>query len=271
MAKKTKTKTAAKSSPKAIAKGKGKTKAKATKSSAKKKPAAAKASKVANARNVRKAAPAKGKSAVKKAAKPVSKASGKKVKAKVIVKPKAKPVKAKIQKKPAVQTKVQPALKPVVKTAPAPVISKPNPVKPIEKVKAKETTTATPNGNGLKLRYSDKELGEFREIILDKLTDARRDLELLRSSMSHLDDHGTDDTSPTFKLMEDGSDVLTKEETAQLASRQQKFIKHLEDALVRIENKSYGICRATGTLIPKERLRVVPHATLSIEAKQKQF
>lgn len=141
----------------------------------------------------------------------------------------------------------------------------------MEKVKEKKTNPVDGNGNGLKLRYSDKDLAVFKEIILDKLSEARKDLELLRSSMSHLDDHGTDDTSPTFKLMEDGSDVLTKEETAQLAARQQKFIKHLEDALVRIENKTYGICRVTGNLIPKERLKVVPHATLSIEAKQKQF
>ena len=88
--------------------------------------------------------------------------------------------------------------------------------------------------------------------------------------MSHSDDHGTNDTSPTFKLMEDGSDVLSREETAQLAVRQQKFIKHLEDALVRIENKTYGICRVTGKLISKERLKIVPHATLSIEAKRQQ-
>ena len=89
--------------------------------------------------------------------------------------------------------------------------------------------------------------------------------------MSGSDDHGTNDTSPTFKLMEDGSDVLSREETAQLAVRQQKFIKHLEDALIRIANKSYGICRVTGKLISKERLMIVPHATLSIEAKRQQM
>lgn len=121
-----------------------------------------------------------------------------------------------------------------------------------------------------KTRYSDAELQEFKEIILSKLEEAHKDLELLMSSMSLKDDHGTNDTSPTFKLMEDGSDVLSREETAQLASRQQKFIKHLKDALIRIENKTYGICRVTNKLISKERLRIVPHATLSIEAKRQQ-
>jgi RNA polymerase-binding transcription factor DksA len=118
--------------------------------------------------------------------------------------------------------------------------------------------------------YGDEELAEFKAIIDKKLEEARKDYELLKSSMNHSEDHGTDDTSPTFKLMEDGSDVLSKEETAQLAIRQQKFIKHLEDALIRISNKTYGICRVTNKLISKERLRVVPHATLSIEAKLNQ-
>lgn len=121
-----------------------------------------------------------------------------------------------------------------------------------------------------KTRYSDADLEEFKAIIDAKLDEARKDLEMLSSTMSHKDDHGTDDTSPTFKLMEDGSDVLSREETAQLALRQQKFVKHLEDALIRIENKTYGICRVTGKLIQKERLKVVPHATLSIEAKMAQ-
>lgn len=121
-----------------------------------------------------------------------------------------------------------------------------------------------------KTRYSDAELQEFRQIIETKLEEAKEDLELLNSSMSLKDNNGTDDTSPTFKLIEDGSDVLSREETAQLAARQEKFIKHLNDALIRIENKTYGICRATGKLISKERLRIVPHATLSIEAKKQQ-
>ena len=118
-----------------------------------------------------------------------------------------------------------------------------------------------------KNRYSQEELMEFKEIILKKLEEARTDYELLVSSFSNKDDHGTDDTSPTFKLLEEGSEVLSKEETGQLATRQKKFIESLEAALVRIQNKTYGICRVTGKLIPKERLRIVPHATLSIEAK----
>lgn len=121
-----------------------------------------------------------------------------------------------------------------------------------------------------KTRYSDAELKEFREIIEAKLEEAKNDLELLNSSMSLKDNNGTDDTSPTFKLIEDGSDVLSREETAQLAARQEKFIKSLNDALIRIENRTYGICRVTGKLISKERLRIVPHATLSIEAKKQQ-
>lgn len=123
---------------------------------------------------------------------------------------------------------------------------------------------------GEKTRYSDVELEEFKQIINSKLAEAREDFELLKSSMSLKDDNGTDDTSPTFKLLEDGSDVLSREETSQLAGRQQKFIKHLQDALMRIENKTYGVCRSTGKLISKERLRIVPHATLSIEAKREQ-
>ncbi|MFN7012799.1 MAG: TraR/DksA family transcriptional regulator [Bacteroidia bacterium] len=118
-----------------------------------------------------------------------------------------------------------------------------------------------------KTRYSDEELEEFRQIINKKLEEAHRDLALLKESLENKD-NGTDDTSPTFKMIEDGSDVLSKEETAQLAARQQKFIQSLENALIRIQNKTYGICRATGKLIPKERLRVVPHATLSMEAKK---
>ncbi len=121
-----------------------------------------------------------------------------------------------------------------------------------------------------KTRYSDSELGEFREIINSKLAEARKDLELLRGSLSHSDDNGTDDTGAAFKMMEDGSETLSREETAQLAARQEKFIMNLENALRRIENKTYGICRVTGKLIQKERLRLVPHATLSMEAKLRQ-
>lgn len=119
-------------------------------------------------------------------------------------------------------------------------------------------------------RFSDEELAEFKELIESKLEDAKSDLVLLKKSLSHEDDNSTNDTANTFKMMEDGSETLSREETAQLASRQEKFIKHLEDALSRIHNKNYGICRVTGKLIKKERLRLVPHATLSIEAKNAQ-
>ncbi len=119
-----------------------------------------------------------------------------------------------------------------------------------------------------KNRYSDAELAEFKEIILDKLEKARADYDLLRATITHTESNGTDDTSPTFKILEEGAATLSKEESGRLAQRQYKFIQNLEAALVRIENKTYGICRETGKLIPKERLRVVPHATLSIEAKE---
>ncbi len=120
------------------------------------------------------------------------------------------------------------------------------------------------------IRYSASDLDEFKELIEQKLELAREDLRQLRSSMSHKDDNSTEDTSPTFKMMEDGSETMSREETAALAARQEKFIVNLENALQRIKNKTYGICRVTGKLIPKERLRLVPHATLSIEAKQRQ-
>lgn len=126
------------------------------------------------------------------------------------------------------------------------------------------------NTNDKRSRYSDKELAEFKELILEKLKEAQADYDLLKQTLSNEDNHGTDDTSPSFKLLEDGSDVMSKEETAQLASRQEKYIVNLKNALVRIENKSYGICRVTGKLIPKERLRSVPHATLGIDAKLSQ-
>ena len=118
-----------------------------------------------------------------------------------------------------------------------------------------------------KTRYSDAELQEFKEIILSKLEEAKKDLSLLEESFTNKNSNDTDDTSPTFKVLEEGSNVLSREKNAQLAGRQTKFIKSLENALIRIENKSYGICRVTEKLIPKERLRLVPHATLSIEAK----
>jgi RNA polymerase-binding transcription factor DksA len=121
-----------------------------------------------------------------------------------------------------------------------------------------------------KTRYSDAELEEFKEIILKKLEEARRDLQLLTDAFTNNNDADTNDTSPTFKVLEEGYMVRSKEENSQLAARQAKFIHNLEVALIRIENKTYGICRETGKLIPKERLRSVPHATLSIEAKNRQ-
>jgi RNA polymerase-binding transcription factor DksA len=119
----------------------------------------------------------------------------------------------------------------------------------------------------IKKRYSDEELEEFKQIILKKLEKAREDLKLLTEAYTNAAGNDTRDTSPTFKVLEEGQQVLSKEENRQLAARQERFISNLEAALVRIENKTYGICRVTGKLISKERLRAVPHATLSIEAK----
>ena len=119
-----------------------------------------------------------------------------------------------------------------------------------------------------KTRYSDAELEEFRQIINEKLEKAYRDYDLLKASIMNTDGNDVTDTSPTFKVLEEGACTLSKEEAGQLAQRQMKFIQHLQAALVRIENKTYGICRETGKLIPKERLRAVPHATLGIDAKE---
>lgn len=119
-----------------------------------------------------------------------------------------------------------------------------------------------------KTRYSDAELEEFKAIILERLATAQKNYEQLRASMMNVDGNDVDDTSPTYKILEEGANTLSKEETTRLAQRELKFIQGLQAALVRIENKTYGICRETGKLIPAERLRAVPHATLSIEAKQ---
>lgn len=121
-----------------------------------------------------------------------------------------------------------------------------------------------------KTRYSDAELEEFRALINEKIEKASEQLELIKSAYKNDSNNGTDDTSPTFKAFDEGSEVMSKEANSQLAIRQEKFIRDLRNALVRIENKTYGICRVTGKLINKERLRLVPHATLSIEAKNKQ-
>lgn len=120
-----------------------------------------------------------------------------------------------------------------------------------------------------KLRYSDAELAEFEALILEKLETARKDLELLNENVAG-GKNSANDSAPTFKILEEGSAVLSKEENSQLAMRQYKYIQNLENALIRIKNKTYGICRVTGKLIPKERLRAVPHATLSVEAKLNQ-
>ncbi len=235
------------------------------------------------------------KSAPKKAIKFAKKVVAKKVVKKEIAKKAlAKPVQ-KVIAKPVAKVEAKKAIpaKPVVVAKPiTPVAKKPEPVlkKKVERdmdldddnreqdslvVEYKVPSIRRPMGpipkphinTDKRTRYTDAELKEFKELILKKLAEAQKDYELLKSTLSHKDDHGTDDTSPTFKLLEDGSDVLSKEETSHLAGRQEKFIQNLQNALIRIENKTYGICRVTGKLISKERLRSVPHATLVIEAK----
>lgn len=124
--------------------------------------------------------------------------------------------------------------------------------------------------NDSKVRYSDQDLGEFKLIIVEKIKLAEEDLALIESSYKNDSNNGVEDTSPTFKAFEEGSATMSKEANVQLAIRQEKFIRDLKNALLRIENKSYGVCRVTGNLIQKERLKLVPHATLSIEAKRQQ-
>lgn len=121
-----------------------------------------------------------------------------------------------------------------------------------------------------RVRYSDADLAEFKELILQKIEKAQTDLELIKSAYINDLNNGTDDTSPTFKAFEEGSETMSKEANSQLAIRQEKFLRDLRNALVRIENKTYGVCRITGQLINKERLKLVPHATMSIEAKNMQ-
>ncbi|SFN44436.1 transcriptional regulator, TraR/DksA family [Bizionia echini] len=125
-------------------------------------------------------------------------------------------------------------------------------------------------GEDVNVRYSDKDLAEFKTLIQEKIEKAKHDLELIKSAYMNDLNNGTDDTSPTFKAFEEGSETMSKEANAQLAIRQEKFIRDLKNALIRIENKTYGICRVTNKLIAKERLKLVPHATLSIEAKNMQ-
>lgn len=265
---------------------------------AKAKPVAKKAAKPVAKKPVAKAKPV-----AKKAAAPVKKAPAKLVvkKAAEPVKPAAKPVVNKVVEKPQPVKKEaeKPVAKPMSKPEAKPaspraekkqsapkaesmfkktvdVKSLPKPPVPVGKPtsmfygqpKASDLTKA--NKVDERTRYSDEELKEFKDIIHGKLAEARKDLDLLRSSLTHTSDNGTDDTSPTFKMMEDGSETLSREETAQLAGRQEKFIQALEAALIRIQNKTYGVCRVTGRLINKERLKLVPHTTLSIEAKNLQ-
>ncbi|RWW99673.1 TraR/DksA family transcriptional regulator [Flavobacterium cerinum] len=120
------------------------------------------------------------------------------------------------------------------------------------------------------IRYSDADLAEFKELIIKKIDKAKADLDLIRSAYMNDLNNGTDDTSPTFKAFEEGSETMSKEANSQLAIRQEKFIRDLKNALIRIENKTYGVCKVTGKLINKERLKLVPHATMSIEAKNMQ-
>jgi len=202
--------------------------------------------------------------AKKKIEKKVIKAKQKPAPKKAVKKLIPKKLKTEVKKTPVITVKnIAQPVKPVPKAEiKAPIIAKTEPKKVDKPTKVSDANE--------KKNYSEKDLAEFRALIVDKLDQAKKDYELLKNTLCHTDDHGTDDTSPTFKALEDGSDVLTREETAQLALRQEKFIQNLQNALVRIQNKTYGICRVTGKLIPKERLLRVPHATLSIDAKMVQ-
>ena len=124
--------------------------------------------------------------------------------------------------------------------------------------------------NDVNIRYSDSDLTEFKKLINEKIDKAKHDLELIKSAYMNDHNNGTDDTSPTFKAFEEGSATMSKEANSALAIRQEKFIRDLKNAMIRVENKTYGVCRVTGKLIKKERLKLVPHATLSIEAKNMQ-
>lgn len=233
----------------------------AAKKPAAKKPAVKKP--VAKKPVVKKAAP-------KKPAKPVAKKVAPKPVAKApVVKPVAK-VAAPAPKKaePVKKSEMKPA-RPVEKNPVLPPM--PPPVKPAISKSPLAPTAKISHEDPNKTRYSDAELAEFREIIETKLDESRRELTLLQAQLTAANEHGTDDTANTFKMLEDGSESLAKEEAGQLAGRQKKFIEQLENALIRIENKTYGICRVTGKLIPKERLRAVPHTTQSIEAKLNQY
>jgi RNA polymerase-binding transcription factor DksA len=237
--------------------------------------------------------PAAKKASNKKATKPLKKTASKKAPAKKKAAPAKSAVKKATPKKAVKSVKKSTPSKSGMKSVsakPAAKVIKPLaaksvmkvPAKPVQQVKpaipapaSKElsktmTTKKTTNGSE-KSRYSDNELKEFKELIMRKLDDARSELINLNAAIISANENGTDDTGASFKMLEDGSDTLAKEEAAQLAARQKKFIEQLEAALVRIENKTYGICRVTGKLIPKERLRAVPHTTQSMEAKLQQY
>ena len=247
----------------------------------------------------KKAAPVK--KAVAKKAAPVKKVIAKKVApAKKVVAKKAVPAKKIVAKKAApvkkiVAKKAAPIQKPIVKTpvakapvkttpAPKPIVTKtaaPTVVAPVKNIPAPKPVIEKKSSDVImntvkpsspeRVRYSDVELKEFKELVFNKLAEARIELVNLQAQIINANENGTDDTSASFKMLEDGSDTLAKEEAANLAARQKKFIEQLESALIRIENKTYGICRVTGKLIPKERLRAVPHTTQSMEAKLNQY
>ena len=273
------------------------------KKSAKAKPIAKPLAKKVAKPAVKKATKPVAKKALKPIAKKVIKPVAKKVSKPIVKKPAAKPVAKKIV--PVAKPAKAAALvvsKPLAKAVTKPVVVKENKPSSIPLKKKAEkftngniardinpTITNLPkqqpmqskagtlpptqyNSDGSeKIRYTDAELNEFKNLIVKKIEDAKQEYVLQQQQINSANEHGTDDTASTFKMLEDGSETLAKEEAAQLAARQRKFIEQLENALLRIENKTYGICRVTGKLIPKERLRAVPHTTQSIEAKLMQY
>jgi len=231
------------------------------------------------AKPAKKKAPAK-KKVIAKKAKPAKKVAKKKPIAKKVVGRKASSETKPVKEQPVMSLLYAPKnnVDKAKKTKPVEETNKlVIPTAPLMPIRKREEVAKTPAmGNVLpeqanRARYSDKELEEFREIILKKIEEAKKELNNLTQQITNANDHGTDDTAGSFKMLEDGSESLAKEEAGQLASRQKKFIEQLENALVRIENKTYGICQVTGKLIPKERLRAVPHTTKSIEAKLNQY
>lgn len=257
------------------------TKNKAKKPVKKAKPSAKKAAKKVVAKKAKpaKKAPAKKKVAAKKA-KPAKKVAKEKPIAKKVVGKKPSSASKPVKEQPVMSLLYAPKNN-VDKAKKAKPVEETNklviPTAPLMPIRKREEVAKTPAmGNVLpeqanRARYSDKELEEFREIIQKKIEEAKKELNNLTQQITNANDHGTDDTAGSFKMLEDGSESLAKEEAGQLASRQKKFIEQLENALVRIENKTYGICQVTGKLIPKERLRAVPHTTKSIEAKLNQY